>query len=110
MQSSTIAISLFVFGIAICLGTYAGTRTRRALPAFFVAWITTPVMGFISSLLVVFCSSVTNSVGLLLLLEMPIIDIDLVLIADITKILIVRRLQQKIYVITANSVEPSLTD
>jgi predicted MFS family arabinose efflux permease len=91
VQPSTISASLFVFGIAIGFGVFVGSRARRPLAAFFLAWFTTPVAGCVTSFLIAICSPVPNSVGWLLLLEMPIIGIGLGLIAGVAATLITRR-------------------
>ncbi len=110
MQNSTVPASLFVFGTAIALGTLIGTRARRPLSAFFLAWIATPLAGCVIAYVVAICSSVPNSVGWLILLEMPIIGIGLGLISGMAATLIVRQRQRKNAITATNLVESKTTD
>ncbi len=57
-----------------------------------------------------FTASEPNSVGWLLLLEMPIIGIGLGLIAGLAAALIVRQRRQKNALVSASSVDPKITD
>ena len=91
MQTSTIVASFLCFVLPIGLGAWTGARLRRAWPAFFLALIAAPLLGFLFALIYALTASQSNNAGWLILLELPFVGIGMGLVAGLVAAVIVRR-------------------